>query len=278
MIMQKENIIVLGDIDKQLLGLTDQHIHYLTNKRLVNESLTNDNAIGAVQASSKPPIGIHQQMCTAFEALRKSAETAGIELKIASGFRSFERQLQIWNNKFIGNTAIKKTNGEIVDISRLSDWQIIEAILLYSALPGASRHHWGSDIDVYAPNLLTSGESLQLEPWEYQESGPMEKLSTWLTQHAADFGFYLPYDFFRGGIAEEPWHLSFAPLAKQYQATFTLKALHDCLLNSDIAGKTVIIENLTDIAQRYINNTNTSDLSLIQSHQKMTKQNRKTHG
>jgi len=267
MMMQKENVIVLGDIDKQLLGLTDQHIHYLTKKRLVNINLTNENAVRSVQTSSKPQIGIHQQMCTAFEALRQSAETAGIELKIASGFRSFDRQLQIWNNKFIGNTAIKKTNGEIVDISRLSDWQIIEAILLYSALPGASRHHWGSDIDVYAPNLLASGESLQLEPWEYQESGPMEKLSTWLTQHAADFGFYLPYDCFRGGIAEEPWHLSFAPLAKQYQATFTLKTLHDCILNSDIAGKAVIINNLTEIAKHYINNTNTCDLSLIKAHQ-----------
>ncbi len=250
--MPTNNITILGDINKQLLGLTDQHIHYLTN-----QSLTQNNERTPGQTSSRSNIGIHQQMNVAFKALRHSAKTAGIELKIASGFRSFERQLQIWNNKFIGNTAIKKANGEIVDISSLSDWQIIEAILLYSALPGASRHHWGCDIDVYAPNLLANGESLQLEPWEYQQSGPMAALSSWLTQHAAEFGFYLPYDCYRGGIAAEPWHLSFAPLATQYQATFKLQALQACLISTDIAGKMVIIDNLTEIAKRYINNVNT---------------------
>ncbi|MDX2367023.1 MAG: M15 family metallopeptidase [Colwellia sp.] len=252
MIKQTNDVTVLGDIDKQLLGLTDQHIHYLGHR-----CLANDNAIKPVQATSRSHIGIHQQMNTAFKALKYSAQTAGIELKIASGFRSFERQLQIWNNKFVGNTAIKKANGETVNINRLSEWQIIEAILLYSALPGASRHHWGCDIDVYAPNLLPAGESLQLEPWEYQEYGPMEKLSIWLTQNAAGFGFYLPYDCYRGGVAEEPWHLSFSPLAKQYQATFNLQALQTCLINTDIAGKMAIIDNLAEIAERYINNVNT---------------------
>ena len=257
MIMQKKDIIIVGDINKQLLGLTDQHIHYLGNECLTNQNLVNHNAIKPVQVSPRSNIGIHQQMNTAFKALKRSAKNVGIDLRIASGFRSFERQLQIWNNKFVGKTIIKKTNGEIVDISRLSDWKIIEAILLYSALPGASRHHWGCDIDVYAPNLLAIGESLQLEPWEYQQSGPMEKLSIWLTQHAAEFGFYLPYDCYRGGIAAEPWHLSFAPLATQYQAAFNIQTLKTCLINTDIAGKMVIIDNLTEIAKRYINNVNT---------------------
>lgn len=260
--MQKNNVTILGDINKQLLGLTDKHIHYLSNEsvsyeHLTNKNLVNNKTIKQTQVSSKSTTGIHQQMLTAFEALSHSAQTAGIELKIASGFRSFDRQLHIWNNKFIGKTAIKKANGEIVDISRLSDWQIIEAILLYSALPGASRHHWGCDIDVYAPNLLAAGESLQLEPWEYQQSGPMATLSTWLTQHAAAFGFYLPYDCYRGGVAAEPWHLSFAPLANQYQSIFETQTLFTCLKNTNIAGKEIIINNLTEIAKRYINNVNT---------------------
>ena len=257
MFVSTNDVTVLGDINKQLLGLTDQHIHYLSNPNLANKNLTHNSASNeSIKAPSKSRIGIHLQMRTAFDALKKSAETAGIELKIASGFRSFDRQLQIWNNKFIGNTAIKQSNGETVDISRLSDWQIIEAILLYSALPGASRHHWGCDIDVYAPNLLAAGESLQLEPWEYQQSGPMEKLSTWLNQHAREFGFYFPYDNYRGGIAAEPWHLSYVPLAKQYQTTFNIQTLQTCLKSSDIAGKAVIIENLAEIEKRFIHNVN----------------------
>lgn len=270
MIIPTNNVTILGDIDKQLLGLTDQHIHYLPNKNLTDENLTSSYAEKTVQTSSKPLIGINLQMVSAFEALKQSAKTAGLELKIASGFRPFERQLQIWNNKFTGRTAIKNANSETVDISRLSDGEIIEAILLYSALPGASRHHWGCDIDVYAPNLLVSGEYLKLEPWEYKQSGPMAKLSFWLNQHAVEFGFYLPYDCYRGGVAEEPWHLSFAPLAKQYQATFNVQALQECLMNTNIAGKMLIIESLPEIAKRYITNTNTCDLSLIQPHQKST--------
>lgn len=262
MIMPKNNVTILGDINKQLLGLTDQHIHFLSNEYLANDNLTNKSLVNehakkSVQTQSKSTIGIHQQMNTAFKAMKHCAQKSGIELKIASGFRSFDRQLQIWNNKFSGNATIKNAHGEIVDISRLSDWQIIEAILLYSALPGASRHHWGCDIDVYAPNLLPAGESLQLEPWEYQQSGPMATLSTWLTHHAAEFGFYLPYDCYRGGIAEEPWHLSYVPLAKQYQAIFKQQTLLACLINTEIAGKKVIIDNLTKITERYINNVNT---------------------
>jgi LAS superfamily LD-carboxypeptidase LdcB len=244
MIIPTNNVIISGDVDKQLLGLTDQHIHYLTN----------ENSIKAGKASPKAQVGIHQQMRTAFKALKKSAEKVGIEIKIASGFRSFERQLLIWNNKFTGKTAIKNANGDTVDISCLSDRQIIEAILLFSALPGASRHHWGCDIDVYAPNLLAPGTSLKLEPWEYQTSGPLERLSHWLTEHAEEFDFYLPYDCYRGGVAEEPWHLSFAPLAHQYQSTFNVEKFKTCLMNTNIEGKMIIIDNLSYIANRYINN------------------------
>ena len=255
--MPKSNKTISGDISKQLLGMTSEHIHFLTKDDFTDKEALIDKTGKPNQTSPKSNIGIHHQMLTAFSALSHSAKSAGIELKIASGFRSFDRQLHIWNNKFIGKTAIKKANGEIVDISRLSDWQITEAILLYSALPGASRHHWGCDIDVYAPNLLAAGESLQLEPWEYQQSGPMAKLSTWLTENVEEHGFYLPYDSFRGGVAAEPWHLSFAPLAKQYQSIFDIQALSACLQKTDIAGKLIITDNLTEIARRYINNVNT---------------------
>lgn len=256
MIKPTNNITIFGDIDKQVLGLTDQHIQYLTDEAIAKESAEQGSVDKASKVTAKTKAGIHQQMVTAFNALTQSAQLAGLELEIASGFRSFERQLQIWNNKFTGRTAIKDSEGKTVDISRLSDKEIINTILLYSALPGASRHHWGCDIDVYAPNLLAAEQSLKLEPWEYQQFGPMEKLSTWLKQHTGDFGFYLPYDKYRGGVAEEPWHLSFLPLAQQYQATFNIETLEACLMKANIAGKLSIIDDLPDITQRYINNVN----------------------
>ncbi|WP_274620524.1 M15 family metallopeptidase [Colwellia maritima] len=141
------------------MGLTDQHIHYFE------------------QTGHRKNLGIHQLMLDDFQSLVTSAAEADIEIKIASGFRSFERQLLIWNNKFNGKTAVKNMAGDSVNISQLNEIDIIKAILLFSALPGASRHHWGCDIDIYAENLL-NGASLTLEPWEYASTGPMARLSS----------------------------------------------------------------------------------------------------
>lgn len=239
-----------NDLSAQILGVTDRHIHYFDNHK--NKKIKH--------AANAKTLGIHHQMLTDFQALVASAAQANIEINIASGFRSFERQLLIWNNKFTGVTAIKNSHGEPVNIAKLSQFEIIEAILLYTALPGASRHHWGCDIDIYSANLL-NGQALQLEPWEYDNSGPMAKLSSWLAEHAQKFGFYFPYDSYRGGIAAEPWHLSYAPLAEQYQAIMSIDPLRQRLLQTDIAGKNSIIENLSQIFEHYINNVNTSNVN-----------------
>ncbi len=65
----------------------------------------------------------------------------------------------------------------------------------------------------------------------------MAKLSNWLTDNAEKFGFYFPYDQFRGGVAIEPWHLSYAPLAKQYQSVLNIELLQVLLAKTNIAGK-----------------------------------------
>ena len=224
----------------QLLGKTEEHLRYISER-----------------------VAIHQKMESAFDALVTAAKIAGIDLKVASGFRSFERQLMLWNNKFSGKTAINDMAGNVINISTLSPVDLVESILLYSALPGASRHHWGCDIDVYAINLLADDYQLQLEPWEYREQGPLARLSTWLIQHAHKFGFYFPYESYQGGVAEEPWHLSYAPLAQQYQQAFNLDKLAQALQGSTILGKEVIIENLADIAKRYINNVSVAPANVI---------------
>ena len=243
--MNSSTTIANSDLSAQILGVTDSHIHYFEQ----NQDKKNK------QSANAKTLGIHHKMLVDFHALVTSAKQAEIEINIASGFRSFERQLLIWNNKFTGVTPIKNSDGEQVDIAELNEFEIAEAILLYTALPGASRHHWGCDIDIYSANLL-NGQALQLEPWEYDKSGPMAKLSNWLTEHAQRFGFYFPYDRYRGGVAAEPWHLSYAPLAEQYQSVMSIEQLRQHLLQADIAGKNSIIENLPQIFKRYINNVN----------------------
>lgn len=217
----------------ELLGTTEQHLHFLDER-----------------------VAIHKDMLPAFQALSIAAQKAGIHLKIASGFRSFERQLLIWNNKFSGQSTIKDNQGNIIDKSSLSDDELMHAMLLFSALPGASRHHWGCDIDVYASNLLADDYQLQLEPWEYSEQGPLSKLSIWLNKYAHQFGFYFPYATYQGGVAAEPWHLSYAPLAQHYQKGFNKINLEEVLLTNEISGKKIILNNLDNIIERYITNVN----------------------
>ena len=81
-------------------------------------------------------------------ALVNAADTAGFQLEIASGFRDFSRQLLIWNNKFSGQRTMLDSHSQPLDPSRLSDEEKLFAILRWSALPGTSRHHWGTDFDI----------------------------------------------------------------------------------------------------------------------------------
>ena len=132
--------------------------------------------------------------------------------------------------------------------------QLVFAILTYSALPGTSRHHWGTDIDFYSPTLLAPNEKLQLEPWEYQQGGPFYKLTSWLNENSAQYGFYFPYNKYRGGIAYEPWHLSFFPLAGEFEYQLDIKAIKKCINDSDILAKETILNHLDEIYTDFIVN------------------------
>lgn len=224
---------------EEILGKTEQHLHFIDEH-----------------------LAIHKAMVSAFKGLQKAALSDGFTISIASGFRSFERQEMIWNNKFLGTKPVKDKQGDNIDIALLNDIDKAHAILLYSALPGASRHHWGCDIDIYAQNLLPEGQQLQLEPWEYESAGPFAPLSTWLEQNAHSFDFYFPYNKYREGVAAEPWHISFAPLSHAYEQAFQLDLLVTCLSHSSVVGKQVIIDNIENIAQRYIYNVNQGKFNL----------------
>jgi predicted deacylase len=78
----------------------------------------------------------------------------------------------------------------------------LEIIFRYSAMPGASRHHWSTDVDLNT----VSGKT-----WE---AGKYPALSQWLTINAPTVGLLRSYTPGRaGGYNEEPWHFSYAPIA-----------------------------------------------------------------
>lgn len=194
----------------------------------------------------------------AFMAMQAAATTAGFQLMPASSFRSFDRQLAIWNGKFDGKRPLLDANSQPLDAQTLSEPERINAILHWSALPGTSRHHWGTDVDIYDPSLLPEGSKLKLEPWEYEEGGYFYPLSQWLAENMQHFGFYLPFAqhthgaALNKGVAIEPWHMSYRPLATQCATQLTQALIADTLRMQQIAGKTHILKQLDEIFIRFI--------------------------
>ncbi len=168
---------------------------------------------------------------SAFAALQRDARAAGFELAIASSYRPFDRQLAIFNGKARGERAVHDDAGRPLAMEPLSAEQRLQAILRFSALPGTSRHHWGSDLDVYDASAVDADYRVQLTPQEVDPAGPFGPLHAWLDERMAagkSHGFYRPYAEDRGGVAPERWHLSHAPQARQCEGRLSLSGLLDC--------------------------------------------------
>jgi LAS superfamily LD-carboxypeptidase LdcB len=199
-----------------------------------------------------PACTLHREAAQPFLDLRTAAAEVGIELAPVSGFRDFDAQLRIWNDKFQGRRTLYNRSGRALDRSALTEPGVIEAILWWSALPGASRHHWGSEIDVIDRAALSAGQRPQLVPAEYDTAGPFAKLNAWLNRNMQRFGFFRPYQTDRGGVSPEPWHLSFAPVSVPALGQLTEEVLRRTLLNCEMAGKSLVLERLSEIHQRYV--------------------------
>jgi LAS superfamily LD-carboxypeptidase LdcB len=197
---------------------------------------------------------LHSETLAAVLGLRARAANFGLDLRIASSFRSFERQLLIWNSKALGLRPVLDSAGEPLDIHCLSEREKVFAILRWSALPGASRHHWGTDLDVYGAVDIDPDYQVQLTVAETQTGGPFADFHHWLDGELQQNGnqFYRPYAQDLGGIAPEPWHLSYAPLAKNYAQLFSPEILREQLELAPLQLKETVLEHLDEIFQRFI--------------------------
>jgi LAS superfamily LD-carboxypeptidase LdcB len=199
-----------------------------------------------------PACALHSQVRVPFQALRRAATAAGFDLYPASGFRDFARQLSIWNGKFNGTTPLSDASGRPIDAARLAPRERIDAILEWSALPGASRHHWGTDLDVIDRRAMPEGYRVRLAPDEFTPPGPFAALSDWLEAHAPRFGFFRPYRGVLSGVRPEPWHMSFAPIAEPARRRLSPGLLRDALSEADLAGKRYVLERIEELHTRYV--------------------------
>ncbi|WP_104038586.1 M15 family metallopeptidase [Vibrio jasicida] len=222
---------------EQLTGITDSHLQ---------STLVGQKAFM-----------LHPEVADDLLKMIEAATEAGFKMEIASGFRDFHRQKAIWNGKFSGELPILDSNSQPLSKAELGDEEKLMAILRWSALPGGSRHHWGCDFDVYARNLLPQDTMLQLEPWEYLD-GHQRAFYQWLAANLGSFGFFFPYQQDLGGIAIEPWHISHKAVGQQCLAHLTPTLLKTQLTQQNqidsIAGIEVILNNLDNVVERFIQN------------------------
>jgi LAS superfamily LD-carboxypeptidase LdcB len=206
-------------------------------------------------------VRVHRDVVQPFLDLQHDAKQAGFDLRILSGFRSFEQQLSIWNRKATGQLAVLDSNAEPLDIAKLSESDLVFAILRWSALPGASRHHWGTDLDVYDQAARPEEYEIELIPEEVDAGGMFAPLHEWLDGRIADgraCGFFRPYDRDRNGVARERWHVSYAPVAASYEPQLTTRLLRDTVERAGMALKNVVLDHLETIHERFVTNTNRS--------------------
>ena len=166
---------------------------------------------------------VHRDVKGPLLSLSEQAKREGFDLRIVSAHRSFEYQKLLWNAKAQGQRPICDSVGEPLDSSLLSPRELVLSILRWSALPGTSRHHWGSDIDVIDGNALPQDYTVKLIPEEVVPEGIFGPFHRWLDKKISEgesFGFYRPYARDLGGIAPEKWHLSYAPLSVELATSY----------------------------------------------------------
>jgi len=159
--------------------------------------------------ADQPGRFMRREAYEAFVKMHEAASRDGIHLIIVSATRSFSDQQRLWNDKWHGRIILEDN---IVASDIQDPFERALEILRFTAMPGTSRHHWGTDID------LNSVENV------YFTRGKGRRVYQWLQANAARFGFCQPYTPWGqgrwAGYEEEKWHWSFIPLAQRYLQSF----------------------------------------------------------
>ena len=221
---------------EQIIGLNQDHLlHIADNSELLGQKFR-----------------CHHEALVPIAKLIRRSEHDGVPMRVVSSYRSFEHQLTIWNKKYYQEVTLHLRDGSSVNSQDLDGQERVNAILHYSALPGASRHHWGTDFDVFDASAIDMGHEVELTEQEFAKQGPCANLNEWLAEHLNEYQFFKPYAQDMGGVACEPWHISYQPIAEKALAEFPIELLRETLEQSDIGGKQFIMPKLDALVRKYV--------------------------
>ncbi len=203
-----------------------------------------------VLTGQTPPalrFGLQKEASKSFEAMKKEAAKEKIKLHITSGYRSYNKQIEIWNGKYDRYSA-----------KGLKGLELIRKITEFSAMPGTSRHHWGTDADILDISVLQPKNPLEQSHY-ISSKGVYNRLNEWMKHNAARFDFYEAYtdDPTRKGYEFEPWHFSYKPLAVNYLKNYNKKIKLSYIKLPQLRGKEFLTESFFNEYKRdYVNGLN----------------------
>ncbi len=175
----------------------------------------------------------------AFLLMQEEALKSDIKIHVVSSYRSYEHQKRIWTRKY-----------QRFVVDSLTPKHAIRKIIEYSTIPGTSRHHWGTDLDIIDANVVQPKNVLNVKHFEGE--GVFVKLKNWLDENSEEFGFYLVYtnDSVRKGFKYEPWHFSYKPISKEMLSEYVKIDIQALLKEDKLVGS----QNFTDeFISQYIN-------------------------
>ncbi|HHC81021.1 MAG TPA: D-alanyl-D-alanine carboxypeptidase family protein [Flavobacteriia bacterium] len=167
----------------------------------------------------------------AFLDMDSAARKHGMRIRVVSSYRSFYHQNLIWTRKYNRYRSRK-----------LSPKTAVEYNIRYTAIPGSSRHHWGTEIDVVDGSIKTSRYPLNTK--NFHGYGIYKNFREWMDENAYKYGYFRVYtnDHTRRGFKYEPWHYSFAELAKPMLKEYTERDVQNILKEQELLGKKYFTE------------------------------------
>lgn len=169
---------------------------------------------------------LRTEVLDAYAQMRNAAKKDGVDLIIRSATRNFNAQKRIWERKWRVQKKSKSEKNKALSILKLS------------SMPGTSRHHWGTEIDLNAFR----------NSWFEHDQGL--KLFRWMNTNAEKFGFHRPYtkkDSQRpNGYNEERWHWSYTPLSIPMLRDASMALIDNKIygfLGSETAVQIGVVEN-----------------------------------
>lgn len=142
------------------------------------------------------------EVLAAYRALQREGEAVGWKIVIVSGYRSYTNQRFLWNKKF----------HILWDEAELDEEHCVRDVFEYTTLPGLSRHHWGTELDLGEYHIKHRAQVPV-----GSERPKMEDFYAWLDANAPRFGFCKVYKGVFGAIQEEPWHWSYRRYASRFE-------------------------------------------------------------